>query len=278
MEAFGNISTLLRATFDQLDGRFSDEQSQGVYSGLSALDEITGGIRPGEWAIIGSRPGEGSSALASQWAVAAAGRGTPTIFLTLQVTAQAATEALLARDARVERIYLRRGQLSKDNLTNMTHSADRLRQLPLSILAPIAPTAEEVVGILDQALVEDRGRTRFVVIDGHSQLRPNSQCRNQLEADVDTCQALSTFARESGCSLLTTSPIKRQARSLKSSQLGSSDITSVAGERLADQVLLLLAGPGEGDPGLLVAKNRCGPGNWVDVQFDTASWAVQSID
>jgi replicative DNA helicase len=58
----------------------------GLPTGLDCLDNVTGGLRPGELVVVGARPGAGKSALAAQMAIANAVTGNPVGFFSLEMS------------------------------------------------------------------------------------------------------------------------------------------------------------------------------------------------
>ena len=128
---FAPIGPLVSETFDHLDHTYRDgAQLTGVPTGLSELDDLTGGLQPGQLVIVAGRPSLGKSSLClSSFALAAATGDNPTgvgIF-SLEMSSMQVAEQLLCSHARVDAHRLRRGQAVDEDWGRV---ADALAELP----------------------------------------------------------------------------------------------------------------------------------------------------
>lgn len=91
-----DLQAVLKRTYDTLCARSKGELSP-VSTGIPAMDEITGGLYPGEMTVIGARPGTGKTALSLQIAEHAASQGHRAVFVSREMSDVQIGERILAR-------------------------------------------------------------------------------------------------------------------------------------------------------------------------------------
>ena len=130
-----HVKNLLKQVFGSLDQRFKAAGGiTGVPSGFRDLDEKTAGFQPTELTILAARPAMGKTSFALTIARnCAAAHGFPVLVFSLEMSSQQLAERLLCSEAKVDSTALRRGQLQRQDLTNMTYAADTLSKAPIVI-------------------------------------------------------------------------------------------------------------------------------------------------
>ncbi len=130
----------------------------GVATGFPRLDELTGGLQPGDLVILAARPSMGKTALAlnvcqyacilpSRYANLAEEerpRTYPVLFFSLEMGAAQLIERILCSEGRVDATKLRGGKLVEEEFTELVRAADRVYQAPLYIDDSAAPTILEI--------------------------------------------------------------------------------------------------------------------------------------
>ena len=112
----------------------SNTQLMGVSSGLDDLDKLTGGFTPGQFILIGGRPGSGKSVLAVQIAAHIAATDDVAVpFLSYEMSADEIGFRLLASATGVNVQSLMRGIVPHDMSRVVAREAERLAALPLLI-------------------------------------------------------------------------------------------------------------------------------------------------
>jgi replicative DNA helicase len=97
----------------------------GIPTGLSAVDQITGGgLKPGHYTIIAARPGIGKTALAVFMASKAAAAGFRSLFFTVEMTAPEISRRFLALESRVAGSKIDLGKLGEGELDRL-HQANK---------------------------------------------------------------------------------------------------------------------------------------------------------
>jgi len=101
----------------------------GLPSGFHDLDEMTGGLQPGELIIIAARPSMGKTAFALNIARnAAVGHGKNAAFFSLEMTTRSLIVRLLSTEAQINFASLRKGFLPMSDYRKLQVAADRLSQ------------------------------------------------------------------------------------------------------------------------------------------------------
>lgn len=130
----------------------------GVPTGYHKLDEMTGGLQPGDLIILAARPSMGKTALALNLAQNACITQAkhqhlpeeerppryPTLVFSLEMSAGQLIERVLCSEARVDASRLRAGRMVEQEFRELVQAADRLHKAPLFIDDSGAPTILEI--------------------------------------------------------------------------------------------------------------------------------------
>jgi replicative DNA helicase len=130
----------------------------GVPTSFVKLDEMTGGMQPGDLIILAARPSMGKTALAlnlAQHACITQAKHQhlsederparyPTLVFSLEMSAGQLIERILCSEARVDASKLRSGRLMESDFRELVHAADRMHKAPLFIDDSGAPTILEI--------------------------------------------------------------------------------------------------------------------------------------
>ena len=126
---------LVNKVFKSLDERFKSAGGvTGVPSGFDDLDTKTAGLQPTELIILAARPAMGKTAFAMSLAQNAAMTGNwPVLVFSLEMSSTQLAERMLCSEARVDSSALRRGQLQRQDMSNLTVAASMLSKAPILI-------------------------------------------------------------------------------------------------------------------------------------------------
>ena len=241
-------------------------------TGLPALDRWGGGLRPGELVYLAGRPSMGKTALALHVARALAQAGHQVWIASLEMTAAALSQRLLAAEARVDFLRLRRRALEPDDYTAVTDASARLRQLP--ILVDDAPG----VSLTSLRRAVTGGAAKGVLIVDYLQLLTPPRSSRSYGSRTHEVGALSrglkALAHETGVAVLALSQLNRQSETRSTGEPQLSDLRDSGElEQDADQVWLIWrpwvldkAEP-ETRAVLKVAKHRNGPTGVMELYF-----------
>ncbi len=120
----------------------------GTTTGLTSLNEKTGGLHNSDLIILAGRPGMGKTSLATNIAFNAADRmlrdrqdgiaeeksvGAAVAFFSLEMSADQLATRILAEQAGISSELLRMGKISRDDFHQLSRASQRLAELPLYI-------------------------------------------------------------------------------------------------------------------------------------------------
>ena len=130
-----SMKGLVKKVFSSLDERFkSPDGITGVPTGFADLDSRTAGLQPTELIILAARPAMGKTSFAMSLAQnAATTGGWPVLVFSLEMSSTQLAERMLCSEAKVDSTALRRGQLQRQDMTNLTYAAATLSKAPILI-------------------------------------------------------------------------------------------------------------------------------------------------
>lgn len=279
-----HIKTLLKGVFGSLDERFKAAGGvTGVPSGFVDLDERTAGFQPGELTVLAARPAMGKTSFALSIARnAACSHGYPVLVFSLEMSAQQLAERLLCSEARVDSTALRRGQLQRQDLTNMTYGADTLSKASIVIDDTPALTLRELRAsarrfMADKAL---RGDKEFglVVVDYLQLMSGSSRAmKASREQEIsEISRGLKQLSKEINSPVIALSQLNRGLESRDNKRPRLSDLReSGAIEQDADLILFIyrdvVYNENTENPNvaeIILGKNRHGAIGTVETRFE----------
>jgi replicative DNA helicase len=140
------VMEVLKKVFKSFDQRFSAQGGiTGIPSGFTDLDGMTAGLQPSDLVIVAARPSMGKTAFSMSIAQnACLAFGYPAIVFSLEMSSPQLAERMLCSEARIDSTSLRRGQLQRQDMTNLTVAADAIAKAPMLIDDTPALTVNEV--------------------------------------------------------------------------------------------------------------------------------------
>ncbi len=132
---FARLHDEMPGTFDYVEAIMNrGGELTGLPTGFRDVDEITGGLQPGELIIIASRPSMGKTALALNIARnAALDHGKKVAVFSLEMTTRSLILRLLASEAEIDFSTLRKGFLANSAYRRLTEAGDRLSRAEIWI-------------------------------------------------------------------------------------------------------------------------------------------------
>jgi replicative DNA helicase len=128
---FASLHDQMPPTFDYIDAIMNRHGDlTGLPSGFDDLDQMTGGLQPGELIIVAARPSMGKTAFALNIASHASlpPHGKAVAVFSLEMTTRSLILRLLASEANIDFSTLRRGFLARHDYQRLTRAGDRLSQ------------------------------------------------------------------------------------------------------------------------------------------------------
>ena len=109
------------------------ELEEGLEFGISRMDEVTGGMRPGEVTVVGARSGVGKSSLMCQVAAIHCKRGVPIDLFSLEMTKETLLHRLWSIESGVSFTKIHRQSCDLSERESVKAAALRVAEWPLRI-------------------------------------------------------------------------------------------------------------------------------------------------
>lgn len=170
--------------------------SVGLPTGLRDLDELLGGLVPGQVITIGARPGGGKTLLGMQIALNAAQRGIPAFVLSLEMSRRELMLRLLSNVAKInsKRLHPTRPSLDSEDWNRIAEVSDELTALPLKWSDDTTVTPAGL-----SAMIGDLKRRHpdlgVVVIDYLQLMRGDRRTPNRQEEVSEISRAIKLMAK-----------------------------------------------------------------------------------
>lgn len=243
------------------------EKIEPIPTGWPTLDEMIGGVTPGQLVVIGARSSEGKSALATTLARRMAESGNPGLMVCYEMSRLEIAERMMLSVLNVDQWSFRRAHGNQQLLADIGRESAMLGRLPISMIDDsVCPTMSQLIAIL--RVVARRKKLKIVVID-YLQLIPYTGPNIPREQQIaQITRQLKQIAGQLRIVIIALSQLNRDVEKRDTRKPRLSDLReSGAIEQDANQVWLLwrpnLDGGTDGDQDdnvaeLIVAKNRAG--------------------
>lgn len=281
-KADGETTSLEDSVSDVVSAIATNKRREvGIPTGLTALDAVSGGLKPGKLVVIGARTSVGKTALAHQIGCDVAMAGHPVVFVSLEMDDDELAVRYLSRETGID---LRRIDESKDLGDAEIQALDTVRReraagAPMWVRAPRSAKPSDLSAWFVAEVM--RRKVRVFVIDYLGLLdvggSAGRSANRSQEIGVAT-RALKSAAMQTGTTMIVLAQLNRglESRDVKAPRLSdlrdSGDI-----EQDADGVWLMHY-PHDHDKSkprdvmeIHVAKNRGGPkGEVVRLKWEPA--------
>lgn len=193
----------------------NERKTVGIPTGLTQLDSVTGGLKPGKLIVIAARTSVGKTALAHQIACHTGMSGYPTVFMSMEMSADEMALRMLARETGID---MRRIDEARDLSDQEIEVLDAVRtslsnEVPLWVRVPgKSPTPLEAAAWVRKEVLARKARV--LVIDYLGLLDVTGAAgkggTRAQEIGVAT-KALKAAALDTGATILLLAQINRQS-------------------------------------------------------------------
>ena len=222
---FRPLSDSLTGAITMMEGAYKgDSGVSGISTGLSALDDLLGGLHPSDLLILAGRPSMGKTALATNIAFQAALNyrvepdengedqrvaGAVVGFFSLEMSAEQLASRLLSEETGISSHKLRRGDISKDDFHKVVEASRRLARAPFFI---------DDTPALSVAALRTRARRllrtqklSLIVVDYLQLVRPSGTTKNdnRVQEIGEITQGLKALAKDLNLPVLALSQLSR---------------------------------------------------------------------
>jgi replicative DNA helicase len=246
------LKGLVKKVFSSLDERFkSSDGITGLPTGFTDLDSKTAGLQPTELIILAARPAMGKTSFALSLAQNAATSGAwPCLVFSLEMSSTQLAERMLCSEARVDSSALRRGQLQRQDMTNLTYAAATLSKAPILIDDTPALSLREVRARArrwrsDPSMFPRDGTAKkcgLILVDYLQLMRGSPQAaKASREQEIsEISRGLKSLAKELDCPVLALSQLNRSLEQRTDKRPQLSDLReSGAIEQDADVIMFI---------------------------------------
>lgn len=133
---YDRINEVLERAIDKIEKVYrTKEQLTGIPTGFEKLDEMTTGLQPSDFIVIGARPSVGKTALALNMAAHASFRkNLPVAFFSLEMPDVSLTERLISSETSVEGKKMKTGYMTQDDFRRIVNKMAVMSDAPFFIV------------------------------------------------------------------------------------------------------------------------------------------------
>lgn len=214
-ETLVSLPEALGMFIDSLGEQARAGQLPRAYTGIPALDALTGGICGGKLVVAGARPGVGKSAFALACALATCQKGHRVLFVSLEMDERELMARIIARHADVTVAEIESGRLALAQYESMAAVYEYVLKNQLEF-CPGAHTAGDVRHAAYQA--HAKGGLALIVVDYIGLLRSGEKAESRRVEIGQITRALKRLAQELRVPVLALSQLNRQSEGGANSQ------------------------------------------------------------
>ena len=273
------IESTLNDTFTVLyDSYLHGNPATGIPTGWTELDDLIGGMLPGQLIVIGARPSMGKTAFALDLGRRVALRNdTAVAIFSLEMSRDELQQRLICATARVNNHDLRSGQLHDCDWQRIAMAVDKLAAVPIYIDDQPGQTALEIKGKLRR--LHKQSALGLVIIDYLQLMRSgqsgSSSVVNRVQEISEITRQLKGMAKELKVPVIALSQLSRNLESRQDKRPIMADLRESGSiEQDADIIAFLYrdayynpATPDGDAVEVIVAKQRNGPVGTVILDF-----------
>ena len=244
----------------------------GIPSGFSDLDQLTSGFQASEFVVVGARPSVGKTALALTMAAnIAVQQKRPVGFFTLEMSAVALMQRLLAAEAHLDSNRIRSGMLRASDFHQITDAAGRIYDAPLFI--EDSPNLKLLDLRAQARRMRSNHNVEIIFIDYLTLITSEHHEMARHEQIAEISRSLKALARELDVPVVALSQVRRETEGKLPTLADLRESGSI--EQDADVVMFLHReriateeNPNEDvETDLIVAKQRNGPVGKISLSF-----------
>ncbi|MFF2502147.1 replicative DNA helicase [Streptomyces sp. NPDC058067] len=249
----------------------------GLKTGFTDFDSLTGGLQPGQFVLIAARPAMGKSVLGGDFARYTAIRNDiPTVFFSLEMGRKELEKRFLSAHATYPLHWMKsKGPIDDAKVMDLIEAGKDMQASPLFIVADTGITLAKIRSHCRR--VQRQGGLGLVVIDYLQLMGGESTGKNDnRQQEVSRIsRGLKTLAMDLGVPVVALSQLNRGPEQRQDKRPMVSDLRESGSlEQDADIVILLhredaydKESPRAGEADLIVAKHRNGPTATITVAF-----------
>jgi len=212
-----NSGVASKAFLRQLVTAYESGDIPGHGTGIECLDQICGGMKPGELWVIGGKPSRGKSVLMLQVANAFIGRGEATAIFSLEMMANEVIGRLISNGCRVDYGAITQPRnATKIQLEKIKNGISKLATSKLWIDASSNQTVDSIMAEAE-AIRDLNGEIKLVVVD-YIQLIRGTRSKNETREEeiARVSGGLKQLAKHLNCPVLSATQLNEQNQTRES--------------------------------------------------------------
>jgi len=259
-----NAKTSVEAFLDSLQQRFNNGDLPGMATGMLAIDQKTGGMRPGELWVVGAPTSWGKSVFMLQAAGNAVREGKTVAVFTLEMGKEEIVARIVASQWCIPMGELMNPQTTKKaTMGKIESAAKELKSSGLLICDASDQSVETISGHCQR--ISDSRKIDLVVVD-YLQLvaTPKVKGQNREQEVASISRGLKQLAKRLQCPVVTATQLNEQGKSRESRAI----------EHDADNVLMIV----DDGSGVVVQFWKCRNGERGKAFSATLNGEMQQFD
>lgn len=209
VDAQDAAKTMMQEYSDRKAGK---GRALGIPTGYPLIDKTIGGLPVAAMTILGARPSQGKTAIASCIALNAIKHGHPVVFFSHEMTANDILQRMACQDAGLSFSHLRAGKLSAMGEAKLSASLDLLRKSDLYTIDTGGPTPQDCRNAAMYLINKARSPLPPLIVVDYIQLEHTKNLRqNRAEELADISSTWIETAKTTGAAILMLAQLNRQA-------------------------------------------------------------------
>lgn len=265
------VASALDETIDLLDS----EEKFGVSTGIADLDELLGGLSPGQVIVVGARPATGKTVVALSIAHHVAGTlHRPALMFTLEMSRREMLTRVLASECRVNsrHLNLARPAMTAEDWERLSRGIPRITKMPLHVSDDASITPARMNALIGE-FKRQNPEAGVVVIDYLQLMRGDGRANSRQEEVSEISRSIKLMAMRHNLPIVLLSQLNRKSEDRADKRPAMSDLRESGSVEQDADVVILLHREDQGDPespragelDLIVEKNRSGPNGTATV-------------
>lgn len=241
----------------------------GIPSGITALDRVTNGFKPGQMIIIAARPAIGKSTLAVDFARNAAFlAGKTVLFFSIEMDKIELANRIISAEARVESSRMKTGDLTEEDWMNIKEARSRIENGTFIIDDSPKTSLSRVRSVALRQKYRPEGLD-MIVIDylGLMEIPSTGRRSDSRQTDIASLsRGLKVLAKELEVPIIVLSQLNRKSEERTDGKPLLSDLRESGTLEQDADIVFLIHRPEASDPNnrpnetdLILAKHRGGP-------------------
>lgn len=269
-----------KRVFMKFDDRFKATGGvTGAVTGIPSLDNA-GGLHPGEIVVVAGQPGSGKTAFAISLGLGAARERTDVLYFALAETGDEIGERTLVCESKVANTSVRRGQLTREDMTHLTYAAASLKDLPFSIEDGADMTATALRETVCKWRASGTCDRALIIVDYVQLLCPEHSTGNRDYEMTAAIRTLVNTAKVSNASIVLVSQLNRRSADRADPRPRLVDLRESGALEAAATAVLFIHAPEDPDMPheVILAKHRRSSNTIDDFYFDPSTGTFRLVD